>query len=1186
MYRTGDLARWTAGGQLEFAGRADDQVKIRGFRVEPGEVEAVLAACPGVAQAVVTAPQDTASDRRLVGYVVPASLDDGEGAAADGGGLAGAVRAFAADRLPGYMVPSVVVVRTLPLTADGKPDRRALRALGYASSGRPRSVVRAADYAGVLLGRGPVSVREEIICGVFAQVLGLERGRVGAQDSFFALGGHSLLAVSLVQRLGEQGVAVGALFEAPTPAGLAVLVERAGVAQVAVPPNLIPAGAVQITPEMVTLAELSGEQIGQIVAGVEGGAGNVADIYPLAPLQEGLFFHHLMAAGTGTDVYLTPVVVGFASRERLAQFLGAVQQVVGRHDIYRTSLAWEGLGEPVQVVWRRAVVPVTEVDITAGGGAAVEELLAAAGSWMDVAVAPLLRVFVAAEPGGGRWLALVQVHHLVQDHLGLEVVMGEITAVLGGEAGGLPEPLPFRDFVGQARLGVARAEHERYFAGLLGDVSEPTAPFGVLEVRGDGSQARSAQVAVDAGVAGRLREQARAAGVSPATVFHVVFARVLAVAAARDDVVFGTVLFGRMNAGAGADRVPGPFINTLPVRAGTSETTVASAVAAMQAQLAALLAHEHAPLALAQRASAVTAPAPLFTALLNYRHSQEPGQGKDQDHGRPGGSGLGGMRMLFTREHTNYPLTVSVDDTGTGFWFSVDVVAPVDPAQVCAMLQTAAASLAGALEDDPAMPLRAVPVLDAAGRDQVVAGWNDTAVAVPGVTLAGLFEARVARCPDGVAVVDGDVVVSYGELDAAAGRLAGVLAGRGAGPERVVGVAMERSVGLVVAVLAVAKAGAAYLPLDAGYPAERIAVMLADARPVVVVASAERAGDLPAPVLVAGDLGADGGLGEAGVDESGLGVAGPGRAVPAHAAYLIYTSGSTGVPKGVVVSHAGLGSLVAAQAERFGVCGGSRVLAFAPPGFDASVWDLVMALGSGAVLVTARSRDLLPGPDLTGVVAWHGVTHVTVPPAVLGVLAPGSLPVPVLVAAGEALGGEVVARWAGGRRFVNAYGPTETTVCAAMSGPLSPGDAPYIGTPVVNTRVYVLDRWLCPVPAGVTGELYVAGAGLARGYLGRAALTGERFVACPFGPAGQRMYRTGDLARWTAAGQLEFAGRTDDQVKIRGFRVEPGEVEAVLAAHPGVAQAVVVAREDAPGEQRLVGYLVRAGVADGAGGGG
>src|SRR6202167_1602443 len=529
MCGTGELAGWRVGGEgeagggsLEFLGRADDQVKIRGFRIEPGEVEAVLAACPGVARAVVVARQDAPGDLRLVAYLVPAAGDGGAGVAgADGTGLATVVRGVAAQRLPDYIVPAaLVVVDELPVTVSGKIDRRALPAPDYAAASG--------------LGRGPATVQEEILCKVFAEVLGVEPGRVGAEDSFFGLGGHSLLAVSLVQRLAERGVAVSvrALFEAPTPAALAT---AAGPPQVAVPPNLIPAGARQITPDMVTLAELTGEEIGRITAGVDDGAANVADIYPLAPLQEGMFFHHLMAAGTGTDVYLMPMVVGFASRGRLAEFLAAVQQVGDRHDIYRTSLAWEGLGEPVQVVWRRAVVAVTEVSITAGGPDGVQELLAVAGSWMDLTVAPLLRGHVAGEPGTGRWLALVQVHHLVLDHLGLEGVVGEITAVLRGQGDRLADPLPLRDFVAQARLGVAREEHERDFAGLLGDVSEASAPFGLLDVRGDGTDVERAQVAVGQDLARRLRERARAAGVSPATLFHLVAARVLGVAAGRED---------------------------------------------------------------------------------------------------------------------------------------------------------------------------------------------------------------------------------------------------------------------------------------------------------------------------------------------------------------------------------------------------------------------------------------------------------------------------------------------------------------------------------------------------------------------------------------------------------------------------------------------------------------------------
>src|SRR6266540_6307625 len=456
------------------------------------------------------------------------------------------------------------------------------------------------------------------------------------------------------------------------------------------------------------------------------------------------------------------------------------------------------------------------------------------------------------------------------------------------------------------------------------------------------------------------------------------------------------------------------------------------------------------------------------------------------------------------------------------------------------------------------------------------------------MTLPDLFEAQVARAPDAVAVVCGDASVSYQELDAATNRLARLLAGHGAGPESVVAVVMGRSAGLVTALLAVVKAGAAFLPVDPRYPAGRVAFMLADARPAVIVADAASVADLPVraelaavPVLVADDPLA---VELTGMGEGGLGSGRDGLR-PEHAAYVIYTSGSTGVPKGVVVSHAGLGSLAAAQIENFAAGPGCRVLQFASPGFDALVSELVVAVGSGGVLVVAGPNELLGTEALAEVAARHGISHLTVPPSVLAVLGAGSLPsVSTLVAAGEALDRELAARWADGRRFINAYGPTETTVCATMTGPLVAGEGVHIGSPIVNTRVFVLDRWLEPVPAGVAGELYVAGAGLARGYLGRAGLTAERFVACPFGAAGERMYRTGDVVRWRPGGVLEFCGRADDQVKVRGFRVEPGEVEAVLAAHPLVAHAIVTAREDTRGDQRLVGYVVAAANGDGTSG--
>ncbi|MER6085764.1 amino acid adenylation domain-containing protein, partial [Streptomyces sp. NPDC001833] len=1151
MYRTGDRVRWMADGRLAFVGRSDDQVKIRGFRIEPAEVEAVLAAHPDLAQVAVVAREDAPGDRRLVAYVVPDGPYDDQ--------LTGDVTRFVAARLPSSMVPSaVVVLDALPLTGNAKLDRRALPAPEYATGA----------------GRAPAGVREEILCEVFAQVLGARR--VGVDDDFFALGGHSLLAVSLVARLRARGVSVPvrALFEAPTPAGLAAV---ADAPHQTAPPNRIPDGATVITPDMLPLVDLTEEEIARITARVEGGAARIADVYPLAPLQEGLFFHHLMADPRGTDVYALPMVLGFDSRDRLDAFLGALQLIVDRHDVYRTAIVWEGLPEPVQVVLRHAVLPVTHVELDPRGAAPEEQLLAAGGTWMDLGRAPLLDVHTAVDPDSGRPLALVRVHHLVQDHTTRDVLLGELRAILSGQTGALPEPLPFRTFVAQARLGVPRAEHEAHFAALLGDVEETTAPYGLLDVHGDGSTVRRARLDVNGEVARDIGESARQLGVSPATLFHLAWARVLAAVSDRDDVVFGTVLFGRMNAGTGSDRVPGLFINTLPVRVHAGATGVQTALRDLRGQLAALLTHEHAPLTLAQRASRVPGDSPLFTSIFNYRHGQAVPRAS-ADGILEGISELTPAGRIEDR--TTYPITVSVDDSGDRFRLTVDAVAPADPAQLCGMLETAVAALGTALRATPDTPLGAVAVLGDAARHRMLAAWNEPAAATPDATLRDLFEQQVARTPDAVAVVSDGHEVSYAELDARAERLARRLTARGVGAETPVAIGMERGVDLVVALLGVVKAGGVYVPLDPAYPAERIAFTLSDAHAELLLTSAElrsTMGEFGVPVLAPDD---SEDTGAAAGERAGL--------LPDHPAYVIYTSGSTGRPKGVVVTHRNVTGLFAQTRGLFTFGPGDTWSWFHSFAFDFSVWELWGALlHGGRVVVVPFEVSRSPG-DFLELLERERVTMLSQTPSAFYQLTqaaqerPGTLEaLRAVVFGGEALDPGRLEPWwarypAGGPRLVNMYGITETTVHVTHQelGASDAGSGSVIGRGIPGLDVYLLDDRLRPVPEGVAGEVYVAGGQLARGYLGRPDLTAGRFVACPYGAPGRRMYRTGDRARWTAGGRLVFVGRSDDQVKIRGFRIEPGEVESALATHPQIAQAAVTVREDTPGDRRLVGYLV------------
>ncbi|MEV2235776.1 amino acid adenylation domain-containing protein, partial [Streptomyces phaeochromogenes] len=1157
MYRTGDLVRWLADGQLAYLGRADDQVKVRGFRIEPGEIQAALEAEPGISQALVVA-RGHHDDTRLVAYVVPG---DGPGRSADD------LRESLSRRLPRYLVPAAVVtLEEFPLTLSGKIDRSALPA---------------PEYSGAGTSRAPRTPAEEALCAVFAEVL--EVPAAGVEDDFFALGGHSLLAVRLVERLWARGFAVSvrALFESPTPAALAAVAVPAVANAVEPEPAgaAIPPGTSRITPEMVPLAGLAQAEIERVVSTVAGGAENVADIYPLAPLQEGLLFHHVLAAG-GADAYVIRVVLEFDSGHRLDAFTAALQQVVNRHEVYRTGVVWQGVAEPVQVVRREAELPVRAVALDQGAADPLAAFIEAVGRKMDLAEAPLMDVHTTRTPDG-RWLGMLRIHHLIQDHTGVALLMQEVRAFMRGEGAELPAPVPLRNFVAQARAEAADERHETFFAGLLGDVTEPTAPFGLVDVRHDGRQAARVHRTVDADIAERLGRVARRLGVSRGTVWHVVWARVLAALVGRGDVVFGTVLLGRMtaDAGAGADRALGLFMNTLPARVDIHGVGVLRAVTDMRAQLAGLVAHEHAPLAVAQQASGIVGDAPLFTALFNYRH-QERGLWVD-DVNNELDEGLQGVATRYVEDRDNYPLNICVDDLGDrGFELVVDALNPADPQHIADLLHTAADHLSAALETacdgGPEHELAAVGVLDARDRERLLHGWNDTASEVTGASAVELFEDHVRRDPDAVAVVADGLQWTYGELDVRANRLAHHLRDRGVGPESVVGLCLQRGAEMAAACLGVWKAGAAYLPIDGRLPAERVAFMVEDGGAQLVVADHYAAADV-----------ADA-FGEVPVEwmddplvRARLAMypqSAPGAAVePSGLAYVMYTSGSTGTPKGVGVAHRGVVNLAAAQALEFGVAPGDRVLQFAAVGFDAALWELIMALGAGAVLVAASGEELSAGGGVADVVRRYEVTHATLPPAVLGVLDPADMgSVRTLVSAGEALGQGLLERWAPGRRLINAYGPTEITVCASMSQPLAAGQEPAIGRPIANTRLYVLDDALSPAPVGVEGELYVAGAGLARGYLGRPGLTGERFVACPFGAGGERMYRTGDRVRWTADGQLMFAGRADQQVKVRGFRIEPGEIESTLLAHADIAQSVVVAREDTAGGTRLVAYVVPA----------
>ena len=1146
LYRTGDLVRWRDDGQLEYLGRLDHQVKIRGLRIELGEIEAELLSQPEVREAVVVT-QEGPGGSRLVAYVVPQADSELD---------TSSLREVLGQRLPDYMVPGVVVtLDALPLNANGKVDRKALPEPDLASSSQyepPQGEVEAA------------------LAKVWSEVLGVEQ--VGRHDNFFELGGHSLLALKVLEQMRHQGLKaqVRTLFQCPELAAFARALTQASEQQEMItPPNRIPDGCSAIQPEMLTLIELNAEEISAIEAAVPGGASNIQDIYPLAPLQEGILFHHrLQEEG---DAYVTPRLLGFDSRERLETFIIGFNQLIARHDILRTAVLWEGGREPVQVVYRYAELALEWLDVEGDGSHCVAQRLNAEVNpehhRIDVRRAPMLRAVAAYDAEQNRWLLQLPSHHLVMDHTTLELLVKEISLIQQGREDELPQPLPFRNFVAQARLGVSQEEHEAFFREQLGDIEEPTAPFGLLDVRGYGSEIEEVRVPLDTELARQVRQQAQSYGVSTASLFHLAWALVLSKTTGRDDVVFGTVLFGRMQGTEGAERALGMFINTLPVRIKMGAQGVDQSLRKTHEALSALLHHEHASLGLAQRCSGLPGGTPLFTSLLNYRYSAS------QQERSPAHS-LEGMEILGSQERTNYPFGIAVDDLGEGFQLVGQVSRTIGAQRLCDYMEAAVAGIVESLQTAPQQALSEINLL---GKEEqrLLNEWGVNSHHPDAQPVHQLIERQAAATPAATALVFEDQSLSYAELNTHANRLAHYLIGLGVKPETRVGIAMERSIEMVVGLLGILKAGGAYVPLDPDYPAERLFYMVEDSGIELLLTQQHLRDILP----VVGSLNV---IELDQLDVTHYASTNPQVALHGeHLAYVIYTSGSTGRPKGAVNRHHALTNRLQWMQDAYGLATDDSVLQKTPFSFDVSVWEFFWPLMQGARLVMAPPGAHREPVQLVELIRRHNITTLHFVPSMLqAFLAHGEIETCTsltrLVCSGEALPAElqnqVLARLTHAALY-NLYGPTEAAIDVTHWTCQDDGrNHVAIGQPIAGIRTYVLDGDLNMAPPGVAGELYLGGVGLARGYLHRSGLTAERFVADPFAQ-GERLYRTGDLVRWREDGQLEYLGRLDHQVKIRGLRIELGEIEAELLSQSEVREAVVVAQES-PGGSRLVAYVV------------
>ncbi|HSU16596.1 non-ribosomal peptide synthetase [Longimicrobium sp.] len=1140
LYRTGDRARRLADGELEYLGRNDQQVKVRGFRIEPGEIEAALAAHPGVAHAAVIARGD-AGGQQLVAYVAAPP-----GAPAPG---AAELRAHVAAILPEHMVPAAfVALDALPLTGNGKLDRDALPAPDAGAAAR-------APYA------EPRSHAEAALAEAWAEVLGVDR--VGIDDNYFALGGDSIRSVRLVAAAGRRGLllSIPQIFRHQTLRELAA----AGVCAGAAPaPRAEPFGL--LDPEAR-----------------RGLPDDVEDAYPASPVQLAMLFH--TERDPASLLYQNLNAYRVHTRFDEAAMREALRVVAARHPVLRTSFDLAATPEPLQRVHRGVEIPLAVADLRhldpAGQDAWMDR---EKGRGFDWTVPPLLRFHVHLLRDDAFRLILAE-HHALLDGWSVASLVTELVRVFTALRDGVAPPVGpppaarFRDFVALEREAVGSDASREFWRRMVDDAPPATLPPREGE-EGEPAPDEAPCLWVDlpAETQAGLRRVASDAGVPLKTVLLAAHVRVLALMAGRGDVVTGYVTSGRPELEDG-DRVLGVFLNTVPLRVRMEGETWRELVRRAWAAEESVLPHRRFPLAEIVREAGGRTP---FEAAFNFSHF----------HVYDALAG-GGVRLeadgFFQKTEVPLFAGASVGFADGALRLQLDY----DPARLSAARARAIARwysrALAALAARPDARWDEADLLDEPELRLVLGEWNRTDTDDPAASpVHRLFEAQVERAPDAVSVVCEGRALTRAELNLRANRLAHRLIALGVGPEARVGICMERSPELVVSILAVLKAGGGYVPLNPAHPAERLETMLADAAVAVLLTQETLRASLPSRA----------GLEVLSVDGEWARAAGEraenpeSRADPRNLAYVIYTSGSTGTPKGVAIEHAALANEMRWSLGDLALDEADRVLQVAPATFDASVWELLAPLLAGGRLVLARHDGERDPQYLAQTLRSQEITVLPLVPSLLRALLEEPefgrcTSLRYVVCGGEALPGELCRRLSEllpQARLVNLYGPSECCVDACVhrcaEDDVHAAVVP-IGRPVPNTRSFVLDAGLRPVPVGVPGELCIGGAQVGRGYVGRPGLTAERFVPDPFCTSpGARLYRSGDRVRWRSGGTLEFLGREDAQVKVRGFRVEAGEVEAALRRHPDVRECAVVAREDAAGGRRLVAYVE--GEADGA----